>query len=73
MSVPSMGREAWEIMLPVSNSGDISIMETPVCDSPMRRAHSAGLAPRYLGRREKWTLMAAVLGKESQEGGRSLP
>lgn len=50
------------MMGPVSMPASILMRLTPVSVSPMRMAHSAGLAPRYLGSSEKWRLRGAILG-----------
>ena len=60
-------------MGPVSVPVSILIRVTPVSRSPIKMAHSAGLAPRYLGKREKWRLRGAMAGKASQDFGSLLP
>ena len=37
-------------------------MVTPVCSSPLTIAQFTGAAPRYFGRREKWTLTQPCFG-----------
>lgn len=73
MSDGLMGKDCVAMRWPESKVGDIWIRETPVCVSPIIRAHSAGIAPRYLGKREKWMLMGVNLGRLSQEDGNNLP
>ncbi len=67
-----MGADLCSRISPVSRVGSMRMVVTPVVFSPRRIAHSAGMAPRNFGRREKWRFKGAIFGKLSQETGRSL-
>jgi hypothetical protein len=47
---------------PVSMPSSMTIVVTPVVFSPFRIAQAIGAAPRYLGNREAWTLIAPHFG-----------
>ena len=68
-----MGVLAWARMSPVSIPSAILMMVTPVSSSPFKMAQLIGAAPRYLGRREEWTLTHPSRGSSSMSTGRIFP
>ncbi len=53
---------AWARISPASMRSASVMMLTPVSLSPRRIAQLIGPAPRYLGSREEWTLIASFVG-----------
>ena len=68
-----MGVSAFKRMSPVSMPISVIMVVMPVTGSPLTMAHWMGAAPRYLGRREPWTLMQPCLGISRFSWDRSWP
>ena len=73
VSFSPIGVRVCSSMSPVSTPSAIIIVVTPVSVSPFKTAHWIGPAPRYLGRREAWTLMQPYFGRSSTRLGRIFP